>query len=231
MTNSEEDRSLTIKSNYFDPIVWGQMKEMSQVFFTSHAIPSYIANAPQLMMIIQAGYEMGMKPLEAMKSLYMVNGSINLWGSALIRRLREHGWVVAYKMSTENEGTCVATVSKDKETYSESYSFSSAEKSGYTKDSKGSLKVGWRVGVNRNLKLRYGAISMIIKSYIPEVLGSASDVAEIVEDYPIIESEPTKPVTKGEKIVSGNGNLEEFINAKKAEKNVTKIVNDDEPAN
>lgn len=231
MTNSQEDRSLTIKSNYFDPIVWGQMKEMSQVFFTSHAIPGYIANAPQLMMIIQAGYEMGMKPLEAMKSLYMVNGSINLWGSALIRRLREHGWVVGYKMSTENEGTCVATVTKGKESYSESYSFTSAEKSGYTKDSKGNLKVGWRVGVNRNLKLRYGAISMIIKSYIPEVLGSASDVAEIVEDYPIIEAEPAKPVTKGEKIVSGNGNLEDFINAKKAEKNVTKIIKEDEPAN
>lgn len=222
--NGEQPKTELVTTGYFNPQVWAQMKDMSQTFFTSHAIPSYISNAPQLTMILQAGYEMGMKPVEAMKSLYIVNGNINLWGSAIIRRLREHGWRIQYEMKTEKGGTCVATVTKGDEKYTETMSFESAELSGYTKSKEGSLKVGWKAGVNRNLKLRYGVISMIVKTYIPEVLGSASDIVEVAEDRPIEEGEiVAEPAKDGKSVIikgadkTAIGDFMEKAKAKKAE--------------
>jgi hypothetical protein len=173
-------------------------------------------------MILQAGHEMGMKPVEAMKSLYIVNGNINLWGSAIIRRLREHSWRIQYEMKTEKGGTCIATVTKGDETYTETMSFESADLSGYTKSNAGTLKVGWKAGVNRNLKLRYGVISMIVKTYIPEVLGSASDIVEVAEDRPAEEGEiVTETPTDGKSVIIKGADktaIGDFIAKAKAKK-------------
>ena len=220
--NGEQPKTELVTTGYFNPQVWAQMKDMSQVFFPSKAIPSYITNAPQLTMILQAGHEMGMKPVEAMKSLYIVNGNINLWGSSIIRRLREHGWRIQYEMKVEKGGTCIATVTKGDEKYVETMSFESAELSGYTKSSTGALKVGWKPGVNRNLKLRYGVISMIVKTYIPEVLGSASDIVEVAEDRPVEEGEiVAEPTQDGKSVIIKGADktaIGDFIAKAKAKK-------------
>lgn len=200
-----KSKQLVIRKNYFSPLVWEQMGRMATIFIQSGAMPSNIKNAQQAIVVMQTGFEMGMKPMEAIKSLYIVNGQVNVWGSALIRRLREHGWGVKYEMSPDRGGSCKATVFKlkgGKESYTESFSYDAADKSGYTKDSYGKLKPGWREGTNRNLKLRYGAVSVIIKSYLSEVLGSANDIAEIAEDYPEIKEEKLM-VSKKVEVITG----------------------------
>lgn len=169
----------TEQTSFFNPVVYGQMKQMATDFIASKAVPRGIENAEQLIMVFQAGFEMGMKPVEAMNSLYIVNGKITTWGPAVVRRLRSFGWVISYE---ETDTSCKATVTNGKETYTEEFTFEMAEKSGYTKDRSGNLKVGWIAGANRKLKLRYGAISNIIKSYIPEVLGLYAGVAELELD-------------------------------------------------
>lgn len=165
----------TEQTSFFNPIVYAQMKQMATDFIASQAIPKGISNAEQLIMVFQAGYEMGMKPVEAMNSLYIVNGKITLWGPAVLRRLRNFGYAVSYD---ESPDTCTATVSKGEERYSDTFTFEMAEKSGYTKGRDG-LKIGWIQGANRVLKLRYGAISNIVKTYLPDVLGIYAGVAEI----------------------------------------------------
>jgi hypothetical protein len=37
--------------------------------------------------------------------------------------------------------------------------------------------------MNRKLKLRYGVLNMIAKTYLPEVLGSVRGIVEIEEDF------------------------------------------------
>lgn len=182
-------QAMAVQTTFMNPSVWTQIRAMGKVFFEGKALPSSIANEPQLVMVLQAGFEMGMAPVESLKSLYIVNGSVNVYGAATVRRLREHGWLVKY--SDESDEQCTATVTlKDRKTgaileeYTETFKYSDAEKSGYTKSSSG-LKVGWREGLNRKLKMRYGVLSLIIKSFIPEVLGSASDIAEVAMDAPI----------------------------------------------
>jgi hypothetical protein len=189
------------------------MKDMSEQFAKAQALPKHWDSAPKIMVGLQVGVEMGMKPMEALNSLYIVNGSVNVWGKAIVRRLREHGYKIEY---SEETNKCTAIVTKGDETYSDTMSFEDAEKSGYTKDNYGKQKVGWIDGNNRKLKLRYGAIANLIKSYIPEVLGTANDVVlgDRVEDYDFGDKqavmgevvEQTKPTIDDEK-------FKRFVNA------------------
>lgn len=173
-------------TDIFNPVAWQQMKGMATAFAASGALPRDM-NANKLVLLIQAGYEMGMKPVESIKSFYFVNGILTIFGAATIRRLREHGWRIQYQESDENGGSCTATVTKrhsadDIETYTDTFTYEDAEKSGWTKGT----KPGWLLGANRKNKLRYGVISKIIKTYIPEVLGSAVDISEIAEDATVV---------------------------------------------
>ena len=55
--------------------------------------------------------------------------------------------------------------------------------SGFTKDKYGNIKLGWKEGANRKRKLRYGVLSQIIHTYLPEVLGSVTGIGDYSEDY------------------------------------------------
>ncbi len=170
----------TQTTSLMNPEVYVQMKILAQDFINSKAIPQCWTTASQVLVGLQTGLEMGMQPMEAMNSLYVVNGAVNVWGKALTRRLTEHGYEVDFSEETEEQTTAI--VSKDGKDYVATFKFSDAELSGYTKDSQGRIKVGWKPGQNRKLKLRYGALSEIIKTQLPHVMGSASGVAEIDND-------------------------------------------------
>ncbi len=175
-----------IRTDFFDPIVWAQMTGMAQKFVESKAL-AQSENAGTLIMKMQAGREMGMGPIESIKSFYFVKGIINIFGVATTRRLREHGWMLEFR---DTPNTCTATITKGNEKYSDTLTFDEAAKSGWTKDYNGNLKPGWLEGANRKLKLRYGVLSLLIKTYVPEVLGSATDIAEVADDMaPIISGE------------------------------------------
>lgn len=207
-----------VATPYMNPIIWKQMKGMAATFIESKALPNHIQNAAQAVMVMQAGLEMDMKPIESLQSLYIVNGAINIWGKATMRRLREHGYTIKYE--NETSASCTATVTKKDregnilEEYTETFKFSDAEKSGWTKTKYGELKVGWQEGQNRKLKLRYGVLSSLIKSYIPEVLGSAEEVAEVGVDYQVINlSEDKRKEEKTPKEKSKQ--VGEFLNKQK----------------
>lgn len=183
-----------VESEIFNPVVWSQMKGMAETYKASGALPADM-NASKIVMVMQAGYEMGMKPIEAIKSFYFVKGTINIFGSAVARRLRSHGWTIQY---VDEPNKCTATVKKDDEEYTDTLTFEEAEKSKWTSSSQG-LKPGWYDGVNRKLKLRYGVLSILIKTYLPEVLGSATDIVEVAQDMaPVIEGAFTEGEADGE---------------------------------
>ena len=166
---------------YFDEKAWGQMAKVVEVLLKSGAMPKGIQNGHQAMMITQAGREMGMKPMEALNSLYIVNGSVNLWGKSLISRFRLFGYRI--KFTNETADSVTAEVTKGDEKYVDTFTFEEAEQSGWTKDRNGNLKAGWYKGANRKRKLRYGVLSLIAHTYLPEILGSAAGVVEISQDY------------------------------------------------
>ncbi len=177
--NAEIKRDLLLsgQDEFYSIDKWEVMKKMATDMVASNALPRG-DNAYTVMMKMQAGREMGMKPIESIKAFYIVNGVLSIFGDAVIRRLKEHGWTVSY---VEAQNTCTAVIKKGNEEYKETFTFEDAQKSGWT-GAVNNLKAGWVDGINRRRKLRYGAISTLIKTYVPEVLGSAVDVAEVAVD-------------------------------------------------
>lgn len=173
--------AMSEKTSVMSPVEYAQIMMVSKNLIDGHAIPQGFQTREQVFMAIMAGREMGMGMIESLNSLYFVNGKINLYGSGLVARFRTAGWSITYQ--DESDTQCTAVVSKNKDVdISATFLFEDAEKSGYTKGRDGTLKFGWKLGMNRKLKLRYGALSLIAKTYLPEVLGSARGIVEIEED-------------------------------------------------
>jgi hypothetical protein len=182
----EDKRSITsiamsAKTSVMDPVEYSQQLFIAKTLMDGKAIPQGFQSKEQVFMAILAGKEMDMGPIEAVNSLYFVNGKISLYGAGLVSRFRKFGWSIRFQDESSEE--CTAVVSKDGEEIQETFKFEDAEKSGYTKDYRGSLKFGWKEGMNRKLKLRYGVLNMIAKTYLPEVLGSVRGIVEIEEDF------------------------------------------------
>jgi hypothetical protein len=222
-----EDNKLTTQTNtgfniVTDKQMWDYMKEVAKTFIESRAMPSYLQNASQVIVVLQAGREMGFQFFESIKYLYMVNGSTQITGQGAIRRIKEAGYEIEYE---DKDDECTVRVLDYRNeipghgkgpstvTAEETVNFKDAEDSGYTKDSKGEIKTGWRKGMNRKLKLRYLAVSTIVKSKMPEVLGSAVDIVEVAEDYPRVEKQVAQVVNEEPQITA-----KEFISKKRKEK-------------
>ncbi len=165
-----------------NPVEYAQMKQLAKDFMTSGAIGSSFQNENQVMMALLAGREMGMSTMESLNDLYFVNGKLNIYGKATPAGLRRHGWRI--KFHDETDDSCSATVKNVKtvEEITDTFTFEDAEKSGFVKDKYG-VKVGWRPGANRKRKLRYGVLSLIIHTYLPEVIGGAVGIGEYSQDY------------------------------------------------
>lgn len=173
----------TQATGIMDPIEYQQLKVLATDLIKSKAIPRSFENADQLLIGMLTGIEMGMKPMQAIQSLYIVNGAINIWGKALVRRLTEHGYTIRYKNESDESCTAIVGSIANGMIIEETYTYAEAEASGYVKDSGGKPKIGWRAGINRRLKLRYGVLSLIVKTYMPEVMGSVAGVVEVEEDF------------------------------------------------
>jgi hypothetical protein len=171
----------TTKTAIMNPVEYQQIKLLANDLLKAGALPSGIKNAEQVFVLMWTGREMGISPFDSVNSLYMVNGGVRIYGKAVMAQLRKHGYSVEYKDETEGSVTAVVTNKTTGETYKETYTFLEAQKSGYV----GANKFGWNMGINRKLKLRYGALSVILRTYIPDVLGSAAGIVEVDEDVKV----------------------------------------------
>lgn len=68
--------------------------KMATQFIASKAFKA--ANAEQAYVIIKAGAEMGMQPVEAMQALYCVNGAVKIYGDKMVARITKAGYKIEY---------------------------------------------------------------------------------------------------------------------------------------
>jgi hypothetical protein len=204
LTNKDKrDLTLAIRtteSSVLNPVMYEQSKLIARDFFESGALPKHLQNPTQAFVTIITGAEMGLRPMESIQSLYIINGIITLWGKAVPKALKRHNF--NFKFLDEDQDHCHVVVWKgtgmnkpldDDEQYEDTFYFKDAVDSGYTVDNYGKIKVGWKPGQNRKLKMRYNVLSGLIKTYIPEVLDGVSDIAEVAQDY--IDAEEVSATT------------------------------------
>lgn len=147
------------------------MLTMADQFHKAGCFGKDVQNTFQAFAKIQAGAEMGIPPMEAMSSLYIVNGNITMWGKALTMRLRRFGWKISYDESMPDQ--CKVSIVKGDEEYT------------YVSTKQELLDLRSRAAsFALRDKLKWHAISRLCRFYVPEVLGSISYVKEEIEDVP-----------------------------------------------
>lgn len=163
---------------YFQQSRIQQQMAIATHFFNAKCFGGGVQNPEQLFVLIQAGAEMNMPPMEAVNSLYIVNGKITIYGMAMTKRLRESGWRISYDESKDNEVT--ATIKKEDEEYS------------YTATAK-ELQNSRAYKLAPKDKLKWHAISRLIRFYVPEITGgTVSYIKEEIEDLPAFEMPQVK---------------------------------------
>jgi len=95
-----EARSL----NFLNPKLWQAINIAAETFSKSNALPATMDNTPKVVMALQAGYEMGLTPIQSLNSFYFVNGKLSLYGSIVIQRILRYAdieWIQNDKKAAE----------------------------------------------------------------------------------------------------------------------------------
>ncbi len=190
------------KTNALDPIAYAQLKEVAQDYIDSQAVPASLKNVNQVLRVLQAANTLGVTYEDALSGMYYVNGMLNIYGKLTPTVLRNAGYNWDYYDEDENYTTVSLKLWKGgskfdpeselmkpdpdtvSEFYKDTFTFEDAKKSN------GANGVGFKDGKNRQRKLRYEALSLMIHTRVPHVLNGVAGIAEVSERYKEEMDEP-----------------------------------------
>lgn len=150
-------------------------KTFADYFAQSQALPFGIKNAPQLVMVMQAWFDLWLSPTEAMNSLAIINGRVSMYWEKVIERVTSAGYEISFEEKYEEKEIekkwqkyilrdwyCKATLKKWERSWTEEYSKKDAE-------------LAWLLSKDNRLKypklmMRYRAVRNWMKFFCPEVM-------------------------------------------------------------
>lgn len=136
--------------------------KLAQQFITSKA---FKASSPeQAYVIIKAGAEMGMKPVESMQALYCVNGAVRFYGDKMLARITKEGYKVEYKNETAK--------SVEVRVFHPEFNFDVTEK---VNDTDQILQNSKAVKFAKKNKMRFHGIRMIASFHLAHLFNSVED--------------------------------------------------------
>lgn len=194
---------------------------LAENFVRSGALP--VNNAQQAYVVIKAGEEVGMSPMESIQSIYIVNGQLSFYGKNLAGRLTKLG----YKIDFTNETKDGVTVTISKNDFVESYEVKRNEQI---------LQKSKAMTFAARNKMRFHGIRQIVNFHLAHLFSSIPiwdnddiDSAKkrlLVDDSPvrIKEDQELEIIEKLKKIDSKDDLVEYFNLLDSAEK--TKQVRD-----
>lgn len=170
--NSLINRSLKVveENNMYkaSPQLAAQMAEMefhlkmAEKFIASKAFNPNMT-PEQAYVIIKAGSEMGMKPVESMQALYCVNGAVKYWGDKMAAKITSQGYKIEYLNESPN-GVTVKITNSD--------GFEAIEK---VTDQDQIIQRSKAAGFAKKNKMRFHGIRMIASFHLPHLFSSVQD--------------------------------------------------------
>lgn len=143
--------------------------KMAQHFVNAKTLP--VRSAEEAYIRMQAGREMGLQPMEAIQTLYTVNGQLSAWGKGMVAILTRNGYEILFR----DESTKGVTVIITKDDFYAEYRVDRA-----TEDA---LRNSKAMGFAPKNKMRFHGIRQIIKFHLAHLFGSVS-----LEDQDDIEA-------------------------------------------
>lgn len=141
--------------------------KMAERFIASKAFKA--TNPEQAYVMIKAGAEMGLKPVESMQALYCVNGAVKMYGDKMTARITKAGYKIEYLQETE-KGVTVKVTNLD--------GFEASEK---VTDDDQIIKNSNAVKFAKKNKMRFHGVRMIASFHLPHLFSSVQD--EFTSDF------------------------------------------------
>jgi len=208
---SPEESNVMLDRTGVNPAMWRMMTELSKQCIVSGAFPAALKNPAQALVVMQAGVELGMKPMQAIQSMFFIHGRLSMYSSALLALMKKNGLIVQWK-SLAATGVIAMFSVKGQEPVEISFGIEDAKRAKLSGDVY--TKYPQDMFVAR-------CISRAAKLF-PELIGAPIEVKEVMED--VIEAseiEATKPqLSVPEKLQS----KQEKQTVKKEEKKVAATI-------
>lgn len=207
-----------------EPQSLNEAMEFANMLANSNLVPKAYQQKPgDIMVACQWGAEIGLKPLQSLQNIAVINGIPAVWGDALVALVRGSGLCEYIKQDWDpNTKTATCRVKRNGEPEEvREFSEEDARTAGHlSKDT-------YKKNLQRMLSIRARAFAL--RDVFADVLKGLK-VAEEVEDYPAereVNPSPTpeqKPVNKTAAV------LDRFRNRKPAEQPVEQPLTIDQPA-
>lgn len=158
---------------------------MGTAIFMSGLAPYGMKNEQAVMVVIMAGMEIGLPPMQAMQSIMVVNNKPALYGDAAIALVRQSGLLAGIREFIEGEGDQMVAVCQvrrrnpdgEDEAVEERFSVADAKLSGlWTKKGRNGEATPWQTYPKRMLKFR--ARGFALRDLFADVLKGMRTVEE-----------------------------------------------------
>ena len=177
----------------FVPTTFDEAYRMAQLFAQSDLVPrDYKGKPANCLVAMQMGAEIGLKPLQALQGIAVINGRPGIWGDALWALVMASPLVQdASEAFDDATMTATCTIKRRNRTQPTVVKFSKAdaEKAGlWGKDGP------WKTAPKRMLQMRARAFAA--RDAVPEVLKGVASADEMIgvdvieADVPVIRAEP-----------------------------------------
>lgn len=170
---------------------------LSEAFAKAKILPRGITEAPQVMLIICGGAEVGFGPFQSLQSFYLVNNRLTLWGDAIPALLWSNGFKLREWYENSDPAYPDNMVAKCLVTRPDGTEIEGEFSVGDAKEAKLWGKDGpWQTSRKRMLKMRARAFTA--RDGAPDVLRGVA-IREEVEDYDVIDvmATPAAPLHAG----------------------------------
>lgn len=167
------DKTKLESFQFLNPATWQAMTIAAKVFLNSGSMPNNLDTIPKIMVVLQAGKESGLQPLEAINSYYFVNGKVTIYGEMKIALVRRAGHSIDWGDCDENSATVTITRRDTKEKMTGSFTIAKAKSRGLTN------KDVWQKYPENMLKFK--AFDQVARFLVPDALHGSMSESEVIE--------------------------------------------------
>lgn len=208
---------LAPSQGFMTPTNLQEAMQLADILAGSDIVPKDYQRKPgNILVAMQWGAEIGLKPLQAMQNIAVINGRPSIWGDAMLALVRGGG-LLEYITETLSEDSQIATCTvkrKGEEAYISTFTMEDANKAGLA-----GKQGPWTQYPKRMLKLR--ARGYALRDVFPDVI-KGMGYAEEEQDR---QNKEIKDVTPPPAKNSGTGSIKDRLKAKRAE--VVEVVETD----
>lgn len=212
---SPEESNVMLDRTGVNPAMWRMMTELSKQCIASNAFPAALKNPAQALVVMQAGVELGMKPMQAIQSMFFIHGRLSMYSSALLALMKKNGLSVEWKILTAKQVTAIFRA-KGQEPVQIEFGDEDAKRAKLSGDTY--TKYPQDMYVAR-------CISRAAKIF-PDLIGAPIEVREVMDD--IVEAIESEPVQIQSAVPEKLQSKQEKQVARKGEKQAAAKITDDQ---